>query len=142
MLVKYLPDAPTGYNVDTREAVNLGAAGAWVGSANSLAAEGDYSAESGSSLKVTISVGGLLGQTAGFAAMGQMWGGAGTGSTSVRVKGYTGTLEFDQENRSGTLTIKVGDDTSVMVEGYDIASGDVLKALAEKIDLSNLEKKF
>ena len=141
-LVKYLPQAPAGYTEESREATSLGSAGAILGSANSLAATSSYSASSGSSISVTISVGGMMGQVAGFASMGQMWGGATTGSSSVRIKGYTGTLEYDKDDQSGTLSVKVGDETSVIVEGSMISDGEVLKQLVNGMDLSGLEKEF
>jgi hypothetical protein len=38
--------------------------------------------------------------------------------------------------------VQVGDKISVLVEGNNIASADIMKTLAEKIDLAKLEKAF
>ncbi len=138
-LLDLIPAAPAGYTLDSKDSAGLGTAGSFMGSTNSLAAEASYSSESGSSLSINIAVGGLIGQAASFASMGQMFGGAVAGSSTIRIKGYTGTLEFDKENQSGTLSLKIGQDKSVMIEGSMIESGDILKALAEKIDLAKLE---
>src|SRR5512133_3928041 len=101
-LVKYLPDAPAGYKVEEKNAQGLGQMGGMMGSANAITAVGRYRANAEdadgntSELTLTISIGGLLGKTAGFAALGQMFGGAGsgTGSKSIRVGGYTANQEF------------------------------------------------
>lgn len=141
-LEAFLPAAPKGYNEENREASSLGSAGMFVGSANALSASSSYSNEAGSYLNVNIGVGGLMGKAAGLASMGQMWGGSSTGAESTRIKGYTGTLEYDRENQSGKLSLQVGDETSVMIEGSMIDSTDVLRSLAESMDLAGLEKAF
>ncbi len=139
-LLAFIPDAPAGFTQESKSSTGLGTAGAFMGSTNSLAAEASYSSESGASVDLSITVGGVIGQAASFANMGQMFGGAMSGSSSVRIQGYTGTLEFDQEGQSGTLTIKVGEAKSIIINGSQIESGDVLKAFVEKMDLSSLEK--
>jgi hypothetical protein len=149
-LVLYIPDAPAGYAQSEKNAQGLGAMGGFMGSSNAIAATARYSTpttedenyENDSSLNLTITVGGLLGKTAGFAALGNMFGGGGTGSKTIRIKGYNSTLEFSAENKSGKLTVQVGDKISVLVEGNNIASADIMKTLAEKIDLAKLEKAF
>lgn len=149
-LVKFLPDAPTGYKVMEKNAQGLGQMGGFLGSANAIAAVGRYSSTSDDAdgntaeLTLTITVGGLLGKTASFAAMGQMFGGAGSGtnSKSIRVSGYTATQEYQAENASGKLNMQVGDKISLLIEGNYIKSADIMKALAEKVDLAKLEKAF
>lgn len=147
-LVKYLPDAPAGFVVDEKNASGLGQMGGILGSANSVAATCRYSKEnsdgSTASLNLTISVGGLLGKTAGLAAMGQMFSGfsSGTNSKTIRVAGYSGTQEFSPGSSSSTLTVQVGEKVSIMVEGESLTSPDIMKTLVEKIDLAKLEKAF
>jgi len=147
-LVKYLPDAPTGFTVDEKNAQGMGQMGALFGSANSIAAVGTYSKQSededSSTLTLTISIGGIMGKTAGLAALGNMFSGygSGTNSKSVRIAGYSGTQEFDKEEGVAKLTVQVGEKVSVMVEGSNLDSPDVMKALVEKIDLAKLEKAF
>jgi len=147
-LVKYLPDAPAGFTVDEKNAQGMGQMGALFGSANSIAAVGTYSKqnedEDNSTLTLTISIGGIMGKTAGLAALGNMFSGygSGTNSKSVRIAGYSGTQEFDKEEGVAKLTVQVGEKVSVMVEGSNLDSPDVMKALVEKIDLAKLEKAF
>lgn len=147
-LVKYLPDAPAGFQVDDKNAQGMGQMGAMFGSANAIAAVGTYSKQNedddSSTLTLTISIGGLMGKTAGLAALGNMFSGygSGTGSKSVRIGGYSGTQEFDKEDNVAKLTVQVGEKVSVMVEGSNLDSPDVMKALVEKIDLAKLEKAF
>ncbi len=141
-LLALIPEAPAGYTRESTNSTGLGTAGSFMGSANSLTADASYNNPSGSYINLTITVGGFIGQAASFANMGQMFGGAVAGSSTIRIKGYTGTLEYDQENQSGTLSVKVGDDKSVIIEGSQIESGDILKALAEKMDLARLEREL
>lgn len=149
-LVKYLPDAPAGYKVDERNAQGLGQMGGFLGSANAITAIGRYSGTTEdadgniANLTLTISIGGLIGKTAGFAALGQMFGGggAGTGSKSIRVSGYTANQEFQSGDSSGKLTVQVGEKVSVLIEGNGIKTADIMKTLVEKIDLAKLEKAF
>ncbi|GAB1366417.1 MAG TPA: hypothetical protein PL160_05510 [Candidatus Cloacimonas sp.] len=148
MLVKYLPEAPAGYKLDDKSAQGLGSAGAILGSANAVAATGKYLAtaedEDGnlSELTCTISMGGILGKASGLAALGQMFSGYGMGTTNktIRVAGYNGTQEFSGD--SGTLTVQVGEKISVIIEGSNIQKPEIMKTLAEKIDLAKLEKAF
>ena len=150
MLVLYLPDAPAGYKVEEKSASGLGQMGAMLGSANTVAAVGTYTATKENSdgdtpeLTLTISLGGIMGQASGLAALGQMFGGmgTGTGSKTIRVSGYTGTQEYTGANNSATLTVQVGPKISVIVNGENLQSPDIMKTLAEKIELSKLEKAF
>ena len=141
-LLKYIPDSPEGFQLVNKEAQNLAAAGALIGGPNSISATGSYS-KGDASLTLTIAVGGMLGKTGGLMGMAAMFGGmnAGGGKT-VRVQGYSGNQEFDKGEKTGTLTLQVGDKITVMVEGDDIESADLLKELAEKIDLTKLQKSF
>jgi len=141
-LLKFIPENPEGFKLEDKDAQALGAAGAILGSANSIAATGDYS-KGDASFKLTISVGGVLGQAGGLMGMAAMFGGmnAGGGKT-IRVLGYSGTQEYDKGEKTGTLTIQVGDKITVMVEGDEIDNADLLKSLAEKVDLAKLEKSF
>jgi hypothetical protein len=124
--------------------------GAILGSANAVAAVGRYSATKENSdgilpeLTLTISLGGIMGQAAGLAAMGQMFGdmGMGTANKTIRVGGYSGTQEFTGSDNSATLTVQVGPKISVIVNGENLSSPDIMKTLVEKIELSKLEKAF
>ena len=147
-LVVYLPDAPAGYQVDDKNAQGMGQLGGLFGSSNSITAVANYSKqnddEESSTLTLTISIGGLMGKTAGLAALGNMFSGttSGTGSKAVRVGGYSGTQEFNKDDNVATLTVQVGEKISVMVEGSNIPSPDIMKTLVEMIDLAKLEKAF
>ena len=148
-LVKYIPDAPDGFRQDSKNAQGLGQMGGIMGSANAIAAKGDYTGttatgdDSQPSVHITISVGGMMGKMASLAAMGQMYGGgSGTNSKSIRVAGYAGTMEYSTEDKNGKLSLQVGDKVSVVIEGDNLANGDVLKTFAGKIDLAKLEKAF
>jgi hypothetical protein len=142
-LVKYIPDAPPGFKLDEKKGQGLGQMGGLMGSANAITAKGNYSKGDDISLELTISEGGMLGKTASLISMGQMYGGgSSSGAKSVRVNGYTGTLEFDAENHSGKLNLQVGEKISIIVEGNGIDNAEILKTLAGKIDLAKLEKAF
>jgi len=148
-LVKYIPDAPDGFKQDSKNAQGLGQMGGMMGSPNAITAKGDYTAttaandESPASVHVTISIGGMLGKVAGFAALGQMYGGgAGTNNKSIRVAGYSGTLDYNASDKNGHLSLQIGDKTSVVIDGDNIANSDILKTFASKIDLAKLEKAF
>lgn len=143
-LIKFIPDAPAGWTQGEKSSAGLGQAGAFMGSANAITATSDYTNSNEGSVTLTISVGGLLGKTAGFMGLGALMGG-GTGSKnskSIRVAGYTGTNEFDNEAKSGKLTLQVGEKVSVNIEGYSLENAEVLKAFANKMDLAKLEKSF
>ncbi|MDY0151791.1 MAG: hypothetical protein RBS43_05915 [Candidatus Cloacimonas sp.] len=148
VLVKYLPDAPAGFTVEDKSAQGMGQMGGLLGSANAVAATGKYNKEnsdgSTSSISLTITIGGLMGKTAGLAAMGQMFAGYGSGTNTktIRVGGYTATQDFSAGDSSSSLTVQVGDKVSILVEGDSLSSPDIMKALVEKIDLAKLEKAF
>lgn len=153
-LVLFIPDAPTGYVLEEKNAQGLGQMGSIVGSANAIAAFGKYNAlkedpdGNTPNLTLTISVGGIMGQVSALAGLGNMFSGMGmsasngSGTKTLRVGGYSGTQEFSASDGSGTLTVQVGSKISVIVEGDNIKSADVMKVLAEKIDLAKLEKSF
>lgn len=142
-LVKYIPDAPPGFTLEEKKGQGLGQMGAMMGSANAITAKGTYRKGDNTSIDLTISEGGMLGKTASLMNMGQMYGAGGSGGAkSVRVSGYTGTLEFDAENKSGKLNLQIGEKVSITIEGDGIDNAEILKTLAGKIDLAKLEKAF
>lgn len=142
-LLTFIPDAPSGYTLGDKESQAIGDAGSIIGSANSIIATADY-ANDESTLNLNITVGGVLGQAGGLMGLASMFGGisATSGGKTVRISGYSGNQEYDKEEQSGTLTINVGDKITVVIEGDGIANADILKTLAEKIDLAKLEKSF
>ncbi|MDD2229810.1 MAG: hypothetical protein PHY48_10405 [Candidatus Cloacimonetes bacterium] len=141
-LLKHIPEKPKGFVFESKESSSLGQAGAIIGSANSVAAMGHYSKDD-SSLEITITMGGAMGQAGGLmSGLASMFGGVAVGTTQVRVSGYTGTQEFDKSDSTGSLTIKVGNNISVIITGEDIKSPDILKTLAEQVDMALLEKAF
>jgi len=146
-LKSFIPEkGPSGYNLTEKNAQGLGAAGAIVGSTNSLTGVGRYENDSDSSIELTIASGGLLGKTASFANFGNMFGSfdnsSGNNTKSVRINGYTGSLTENSSDKSGTLSIQIGEKTSITINGYNIESIEVLMELAKKIDLSGLEEAF
>lgn len=141
-LLKYIPAAPAGFTLNDKKALSLGQAGAIIGSANSISATGNYS-KGDMDLDLTIAVGGIPGQAAGLMGLAAMFGGmSDMGTKTIRVKGYNATLEYDKDDQSGTLTIKVGEKISVIVNGNDLSDADVMKTLAEKVDFDALQKAF
>ncbi|MBW6513496.1 MAG: hypothetical protein K0B87_01935 [Candidatus Syntrophosphaera sp.] len=140
-LEKYIPDAPAGFTQNSKESQSMGQAGAIVGSANSIIANASYSKDD-MDIDLSITVGGVLGQTGGLMGMAKMFGGMGGSGKTIRVGGYTGNQDYDKGNKSGTLTIQVGNNITVMVEGDDIEDPEILKTFAELIDLAKLEKSF
>lgn len=141
-LLKYIPAAPAGFTLNDKKALSLGQAGAIIGSANSISATGNYS-KGDMDLDLTIAVGGIPGQAAGLMGLAAMFGGmSDLGTKTIRVKGYNATLEYDKDDQSGTLTIKVGEKISVIVNGNDLSDADVMKTLAEKVDFDALQKAF
>lgn len=141
-LIKFIPEPVTGWKLEDKQATGLGQMGAMFGSANSISATGEYSANDNANVKITIVVGGFVGKTASIMALGQMYGGATKGSKSIRVAGYNGTTEFNSENKEGKVTLQIGEKITVMVEGYTINDVEILKSFAGKIDLAKLEKSF
>ncbi|MDD4805723.1 MAG: hypothetical protein PHO35_02920, partial [Candidatus Cloacimonetes bacterium] len=141
-LLKHIPEKPKDFTFESKEASSLGQAGAIIGSANSVAAMGHYS-KGDATFDLSITMGGAVGQAGNLmSGLAAMFGGMATGTSQVRVKGYTGTLDYDRENNSGSLTISVGTKLSVIVSGEDVKSPEDLKALAEQVDLALLEKSF
>ena len=141
-LLKHMPEKPKGFVFKSKEANSLGQAGALIGSANSVAAVGHYSKDD-SSFDITITMGGVMGQAGDLmSGLASMFGGMATGTTQVRVSGYTGTQDFDKSAGTGSLTIKVGNKISVIITGDEIKNPDILKTLAEQLDMALLEKSF
>jgi hypothetical protein len=143
-LIKFIPDAPAGWTQGEKSSTGLGQMGGIMGSANAITATADYSKGDETTAKVTISVGGFIGKSAGLMGLGAMYGGnsGGNNSKSIRISGYTGTNEYNTEDKDGKLTVQVGEKISVNIEGYNLDNAEVLKAFANKIDLAKLEKAF
>ncbi|MGC9361351.1 MAG: hypothetical protein ACP5F3_00315 [Candidatus Syntrophosphaera sp.] len=140
-LIKFIPDAPEGFTLEEKESQSMGQAGAMMGSANAIIANASYSMDD-SEIEITITVGGLMGKTGGMMGMASMFGGTAMGTKTVRVSGYTGNQEYDKGDDSGTLTVQVGDNITVIVEGDEIEDAEILKDFAELIDLPLLERSF
>lgn len=141
-LIRFIPDAPAGYTLEDKSAQSLGQAGAIIGSANAIAATANYSKDD-ATLDLTIAVGGLPGQAAGLMGLAAMFGGmAEMGTKTVRIKGNNATLEYDEYDQSGTLTIKVGEKISVIIDGENIEDENELRKLAEMVDYSALQKAY
>jgi hypothetical protein len=142
-LLKYIPAAPAGFKLKDKNSQAMGNGESILGSVSNVTATANYT-KGDAEIDLTISIGGILGQASGLAGLATMFApGMGmSGGKTIRVKGYTGTLEYDKDEQSGTLTIQVGDKISVIVNGNDLESDDMLKTIAEAIDLAKLEKSF
>ncbi len=143
-LLRFIPDAPAGFTLEDKSSQSLGQAGAIIGSANSIAATGDYSKDD-MEFSITIAVGGLAGQSGGLlGGLAAMFGGMSDvgGTRTIRIKGNNATLEFNEEEESGSITIQLGNKVTVIVDGTDIEDTDDLKTLAEQVDYNALQKAF
>ncbi|HNX01551.1 MAG TPA: hypothetical protein PLE74_03970 [Candidatus Cloacimonadota bacterium] len=143
-LVNYLPDTIPGFKLNEKNAEGLGQAAGIFGGGNGIMAKGNYYNDNEGSIDITINVGGIMSKTS---ALAQMFGagagaGVGTGTKSVRVNGYSGTIEFDSSSKDGKLTVQVGEKINIIVEGSNIDSAETLKTIAGKIDMAKLEKAF
>lgn len=143
-MIKFIPAAPKGFKLESKSSQGMGQGAMAVGNAG---AEGEYSGANEASVKITIATGGVTGKLGSLASFGAMFAGisqnsSGSGSKSVRVKGFTGTLTFDADNKSGSLSLQVGEKTSVNIEGSNIDNENVLKSFAEIMDLTGLSKAF
>lgn len=140
-MLAFIPAPPAGFTLESKNAQGMGQMASMVGNAG---AEAQYAGPDDASVKLTIATGGVTGKLGSLAGFGAMFAGMAqeTGMKSIRIQGYTGTLQFNAEDRSGTLSIQVGEKTSVQVEGYGIASGDVLKAFVQPMNLSKLAGAF
>lgn len=146
-LLNFIPDPPAGYTLVSKnsQGVDANAAMAIAGNAG---ANAQYSNEEGSTLNLSIAIGGMSGKMASLAALGSMFAGlsqdsgAGGQTKKIRVQGYTGTQMFDGNANSGTLTFQVSEKTSVSIDGTNIESPDILIMMAKYIDLAGLEKNY
>lgn len=140
-LLQYIPETPKGFSFIKKEASSLGQGGALFGSANASVAKGSYS-QGNASFEISISQGGVLGQAGGLmSGLASLLGGMNdAGFRQIRVKGYSGSLEYDEEMQSGWITFSVGNKLTVTVSGEDLENSDQLKDLAEQIDFAALEK--
>lgn len=143
-LLNYIPEPPDGYTLVNKQSQGVGAAAAMVGNAGASA---QYSNQAGATLDLNISIGGMTGKMAGFAALGSMFAALGQDSSAgqsrqVRVQGYTGTETFNAAGKTGNLAFQVGEKTSVTIEATGIDSAEVLMKLAGKIDMAGIAKNF
>ena len=143
-LIKFIPDPPSGFTLDNKQSQGIGAGASITGTAGATAG---YSNPNGGHINLNIAIGGLTGKMGSLAAFGQIFAGmaqqsTGGQTTQIRVHGYTGTQIYNSQDKSGTLTFQVGDKTSVTIEGSDIESADILKQLANNIDLAGLEENY
>jgi hypothetical protein len=137
-LVKFLPAALPGFTESDRNSSAPNAA--MMGTA--ISAHASYSKGDETSVNITIAMGGVYGQMGALAAMSQMYGGGQPGAKTVRIQGYTGNLQYDDSDKSGTLTIQVGSKISVTIEGSSLTGSADLTSWADKIALGDLEKGF
>lgn len=143
-LINFIPDAPKGFTLVSKQSQGIGAEATIAGSAGATA---QYTDSKGAKIDVTIALGGMTGKIASFAALGSIFAGmsqdAGLGQTrKVRVQGYTGTEMYNAEEQSGNLSFQVGDETSVTINGEQIESAETLMELAKAFDFAGLEKSF
>lgn len=141
-MLTFIPAAPEGFTLESKNSQGMGQGAAMVGNAG---AEAHYVGSEDSSVKLTIATGGVTGKMGSLASLGSMFAGVsqdGGGMKSVRIQGYTGTLQFDMNSKSGTLTLQVGEKTSVQIEGDNVESEKVLKSFAENMNLSKLATAF
>jgi hypothetical protein len=141
-LVKYIPDAIPGFKLSEKNAQGLGQTAGILGGGGGMMAKGSYNNNNEGSVDITISVGVIMGKANALAQMYGGGAGVGTGTKSVRINGYNGTIEFDTDSKDGKLTIQVGEKTNITIEGSNIDNADVLKTFAGKIDMARLEKAF
>ncbi|PIE71431.1 MAG: hypothetical protein CSA22_02675 [Deltaproteobacteria bacterium] len=144
-LINFIPDAPAGFKLTAKNAQGMGQAASVVGNAG---AEAEYTGKNNAIVKLSLVTGGIGGSVGSMAKMGALFaafGGGDTGGpnmTSTRIQGYTGTLSFDASEKSGNLTLQVGDKVTLNIEGSGIESGSVLKAFARNMDLAALDEAF
>ena len=143
-LIEFIPDPPPGFTLDNKQSQGIGAGASITGTAGTSAG---YSNPNGGHINLNIAIGGLTGKMGSLAAFGQIFAGmaqpsTGGQTTQTRVHGYTGTQIYNSQDMSGTLTSQIGDKTSVTIEGSDIESADILKQLANNIDLAGLEENY
>lgn len=134
-LLKFIPEGSNGFKLESKDAASMNVMGA------NNTAVGKYT-KGDSSFDLTISVGGVLGQSGGLMGLASMFGGMAAAGKTVRVNGYTGTQEFDEDESSGTLTLKVGDKITVIVTGENIENADILQDLAKLVELDELEEAY
>jgi hypothetical protein len=140
-MLDFIPAPPSGFTLENKNAQGMGQAAAVMGNAG---AEANYVGPDDATVKLTIATGGVTGKLGSLASFGSMFAGMAqdTGMKSIRIQGYTGSVQFNADDRSGTLTLQVGEKTSVQVEGYGIASADVLKSFVQPMNLSKLAGAF
>ena len=134
-LLKFIPDSSGGFTLESKDATSLNMMGA------NNTAVGNYTKDD-ASFSLTITVGGVLGQSGGMMGLANMFGAVAQAGKTVRVSGYTGTQEYDEDEEEGTLTIKVNDQITVIVTGENIKNADLLKTLAEMVELDKLEEAY
>ena len=143
-VIKYIPEAPAGFDLVNKQSQGVGAAVALAGTAGAMA---EYASDSGAALNLNIAIGGVTGQVGSIAGLASMFAGmandASMGQTKqIRVQGYTGTQIYNAGDRSGTLTFQVGQKITVAIDGSEIDSVEPMMELAKNMDFAGLEKSF
>lgn len=133
-LLNYIPAGSGGFTLNDKNFTPLHILGA------GMNAIGEYE-RGDADFTLTISVGGVLGQSGGLMGLANLFGVTNIGK-STRVSGYTANMEFDESDQSGTLIVKVNDRVTVTVTGNNVSNSDLLKSLAEQVDFSALEKDY
>ncbi|MCC7429342.1 hypothetical protein IT568_00725 [bacterium] len=142
-LVKFLPEAPKGFRKENANAQSIGSAGAFVGSAGAVNATADYYPEkdddNSKSVKIEIFSGGMLGGIGGLAqAFSGFAQSGGTKNTNVRIKGYKGMQEWEEDY--GKLTIAIENKATIVISANGYPNAEILKTFAELINFSGIEK--
>jgi hypothetical protein len=130
------PAAPAGWTAEeatATDAVVLAAMGGGV------TVRREYRKDDGPSVSIEMFVGGPW--IASLSAMLSNPMFAGAGVKIVTVKGRRGMLEFNAENKRGTLQILLNGSTAVVkFEGSDVSRDDLEKAFAGAFDYDAAEK--
>ncbi len=140
-LLQFIPDPPAGYTLLTKTSQGLGQGAVIIGNAG---AQATFQGPAEESITLQISIGGITGQIGSLAALGSIFAGMSPQmvSKSIRIQGFTGTLLFDENLKKGTLTLQVGDKTSVILQGANIPDPEILKNFAAGIDLTALADNY
>jgi hypothetical protein len=140
-LLQFIPDPPPGFTLLSKNSQGLGQGAAVIGNAG---AQASFQGPSDESINLQISIGGITGQMGSLATLGSLFAGMSPQSSvkSIRLQGFTGTLQYDESLRKGNLTLQVGDKTSVILQGSNISDPEILKELVAGIDLTALATNY
>jgi hypothetical protein len=140
-LLHFIPEPPPRFTLLTKKSQGLGHGAAVIGNAG---AQASFRGPSDESIHLQISIGGISGQLGSLAALGSIFAGMSPqiAIKTIRIHSFTGTLQFDDNLEKGTLTLQVGDKTSVILQGDNISDPEILQELAERIDLTALAANF